>query len=217
MKKIFFVSLLLGRSCSAMEAIDVFFNDLLTQNPKLEISHTNKIVGEKRCYNKSGYVEICEAFKNPEELKVLPDSICQLTKLTYLSLRGTALMTLPTDFGNLTGLETLCLSYNQLVSLPESFCQLTNLSKLYLDSNLLETLPLNFGDLTKLEYLDIRGNPWRSDEVLVYPPNYEFSLEVITFIGGIQLSDINGLSQPQIDTLLQNCRERKIMLSMINL
>lgn len=213
MKRIFLNLYLVGSSCSAMDAIDVFFDDLLTQNPNLEIRHANKIIGEKRCYNQSGYLEICYPFNNPKHLTILPDSICQLTKLVYLTLRDTAVMTLPADFGNLSGLKTLCLCDNQLVHLPESLCRLTNLSKLHLDGNLLETLPLNFGDLTKLEYLDIQNNPWRSDEILVYPPNYEFSLEVITFIGGIQLSKDDALSQTQINTLLKNCRERKNILS----
>ena len=93
---------------------------------------------------------------------------------TELELEDLALTTLPAEIGNLTNMETLYLSENQLTSVEgvgkltsltllslannqltsaEGVEQLTNLRGLFLSDNKLKTLPREIGELTGLGWL----------------------------------------------------------------
>ncbi|XP_044360032.1 disease resistance protein RGA2-like [Triticum aestivum] len=91
-------------------------------------------------------------------LATLPNSICSLSKLSYLDLAGNArLKNLPQDFHNLQNLRFLNLSGCYKISfLPESFCQLKHLKYLNLsECCALIVLPEGFGDLSELESLNL--------------------------------------------------------------
>jgi hypothetical protein len=104
---------------------------------------------------------------NGNNIKILKDSISNLTNLEYLNLSDNELKTLPTTFGQLQHLQTLYLVDNKLVTLPETFGQLSNLKYLDLSDdsdwhNQLDSLPSTFGQLTHLKFLNLNGNTLRS-------------------------------------------------------
>src|SRR5688572_2486682 len=65
----------------------------------------------------------------------------RITGANELDLRNLGLTDLPSEIGQLTYLQTLWLSDNQLISLLPQIGQLTNLQYLYLSRNLLSSLP----------------------------------------------------------------------------
>ncbi len=89
------------------------------------------------------------------QLTTLPDSLGQLTQLTSLNLPNNRLTALPDSLGQLTQLTSLNLSNNQLIALPDSLGQLTQLKDLNLSKNKLTALPVWLLEQTKWQYLDI--------------------------------------------------------------
>ncbi|MEM9448103.1 MAG: COR domain-containing protein, partial [Cyanobacteria bacterium P01_E01_bin.6] len=89
----------------------------------------------------------------------LPSEIGQLTSLQSLVLSGNQLSALPSEIGQLTSLQSLDLSGNQLSALPTEIGQLTSLQSLDLIANPLRTLPTEIGQLTSLQSLYLRDNP----------------------------------------------------------
>ncbi|KAM0872424.1 hypothetical protein ACQ4PT_038722 [Festuca glaucescens] len=65
---------------------------------------------------------------------------------------------IPDSIGKLTGLVTLDISENRLLSLPETIGKLFSLAKLDLHANRIAQLPDSVGDLRSLICLDLRGN-----------------------------------------------------------
>ena len=98
------------------------------------------------------------------ELSELPEVICQLSRLSVLSLRENQLETLPTEIGALQELRVLNIKSNRLRAIPESFGQLTNLTELSLQNNELVTLPEAIQNLGSLRYLDLRQNSFSESE-----------------------------------------------------
>jgi internalin A len=91
-------------------------------------------------------------------LTELPESLSQLTALQSLNLSYNQLTALPESLGQLTALQSLDISENQLTALPESLSQLTALQSLNLSSNQLTALPESLGQLTALQSLDLSNN-----------------------------------------------------------
>jgi internalin A len=91
-------------------------------------------------------------------LRVLPESIRDLTHLETLYLHSNRLTTLPNFIGHLPQLRTLWLHENTLTHLPESIGHLNQLRTLWLQTNQLSTLPASICDLAKLEELDVAAN-----------------------------------------------------------
>ncbi|MCP4221171.1 MAG: hypothetical protein GY765_41460 [bacterium] len=88
----------------------------------------------------------------------LPDSIGNLTQLESLDLSGNQLTKFPDSIGNLTQLESLNLSGNQLTKFPDSIGNLTQLKSLNLKDNQLPKLPDTIGNLTQLGELNLSIN-----------------------------------------------------------
>jgi GTPase SAR1 family protein len=97
--------------------------------------------------------------KASEKLTELPESLCQLTQLQELYVSINQLSTLPEWLGQLTRLQVLSVGANQLTTLPDSLGQLTELEYLNLSHNQLKTLPSSLTKLTKLKTLDLDNNP----------------------------------------------------------
>ncbi|MEW5938527.1 MAG: COR domain-containing protein [Chloroflexota bacterium] len=97
-------------------------------------------------------------FIGSPKLTDLPESLWQLTQLQELDLSDNQLRTLPESLGQLTQLQELDLSDNQLRALPESLEQLTELLGLKVSSNQLEALPDSLWQLTQLHSLDLSRN-----------------------------------------------------------
>jgi len=94
-----------------------------------------------------------------KNLRTLPPEIWNLTNLETLYLSFNQIKTLPPEIGNLTNLKVLFLSRNKLTTLPPKIGKLKNLEELYLGDNELTTLPPEIGNLTKLENLNLYNNP----------------------------------------------------------
>jgi Leucine-rich repeat (LRR) protein len=90
-------------------------------------------------------------------LKV-PESICNLTNLTYLDLSVNALTELLTSIGNLTNLTCLEISNKNLIELPTSIGNLMKLSYLDVSYNELTELPETISNLTNLTNLNVKFN-----------------------------------------------------------
>jgi hypothetical protein len=95
---------------------------------------------------------------NNNRLTELPDCIGSLTQLRELTLVGNCLTQLPNCLRYLTRLECLRLSHNLLTELPEWIGQLARLNRLQVNSNLLTRLPETIGQLAQLESLYLQRN-----------------------------------------------------------
>src|SRR6266699_1816894 len=91
-------------------------------------------------------------------LTSLPESLGQLTHLQRLDVTGNQLTALPESLGNLLHLKKLFLDENQLAALPESLGNLLHLEEMHADRNQLTTLPATLSQLTNLETLRVYGN-----------------------------------------------------------
>ena len=91
-------------------------------------------------------------------LTELPESLGQLTQLQTLNLSHNQLTALPESVGQLTQLQRLDLGGNQLTALPESLGRLTQLRSLNLTANQLTALRESLGQLTQLQRLDLSRN-----------------------------------------------------------
>jgi C-terminal of Roc, COR, domain/Ras of Complex, Roc, domain of DAPkinase/Leucine rich repeat len=89
---------------------------------------------------------------------MLPESLGQLSNLQKLELSSNQLKTLPESLGQLSNLQKLNLSSNPLMTLPESLGQLSNLQELYLYNNQLIMLPESLGKLSSLQKLVLSFN-----------------------------------------------------------
>jgi internalin A len=91
-------------------------------------------------------------------LAEIPEAIAQLTNLQTLYLSYNQLTSLPDAIAQLTNLQTLHLRNNQLTSLPDVIGQLSNLQTLHLRNNQLTSLPDVIGQLSNLQTLELYSN-----------------------------------------------------------
>jgi len=95
-------------------------------------------------------------------LTQLPDALWELTMLEELDLSGNELRELPAAIGKLVRLRSLKLvsfpSGSQLSQLPAEISQLSNLIELDLRNNNLSQLPAEIGQLSNLVELNLRNN-----------------------------------------------------------
>ena len=92
------------------------------------------------------------------QLKTLPTSFGQLTGLEELLLNNNRITTLPDSFVHLKNLKFLNLNHNKLSHFPNVLCSLTQLIRLWLDNNKLTHIPYRLDQLTKLESLILNNN-----------------------------------------------------------
>lgn len=94
------------------------------------------------------------------KLTIVPSSIDKLKRITWLNLANNKLLELPQSFGNLSYIVHLDLSCNKLSvrSLPRNFFDLSLLERLYLSDNDLEVVTPDFGRLASLRIFAARDN-----------------------------------------------------------
>ena len=88
----------------------------------------------------------------------IPDEVFELTHLEKLDLSNNQLTNFPDSLTNLSNLTELNLRRNQLTNLPESLGNLSNLTILDLKENRLDRLPNSLGNLSKLQKLYLNTN-----------------------------------------------------------
>ncbi|PDW01206.1 leucine-rich repeat domain-containing protein [Candidatus Chloroploca asiatica] len=88
----------------------------------------------------------------------IPPEFSQLSKLNYLFLSNNQITGLPENLGNLIQLAQLMISRNQLTTLPESIGQLNRMTFLWVDNNQLTSVPASIGTLSQLDWMDLSGN-----------------------------------------------------------
>ncbi|KIC74908.1 hypothetical protein DB41_IB00410 [Neochlamydia sp. TUME1] len=92
------------------------------------------------------------------DLTILPPEIWQLSQLEWLNLSNNQLTTLSPEIGQLSQLQSLWLHNNQLTAIPAEIGQLTKLEVLNLGDNQLTAIPAEIGQLTKLQGLALGFN-----------------------------------------------------------
>lgn len=75
-----------------------------------------------------------------------------------LHLRGQYLTKLPPEIGNLTELQSLDISLNQLIAIPDALRELTQLQILNINRNQLTVVPDWLRELTQLQKLFVSGH-----------------------------------------------------------
>ena len=100
-------------------------------------------------------------------LTEIPEVITQLTYLEFLYLTNNQLTRLPKIIAQLTHLKSLSLSNNKLTEIPEIITQLSYLESLYLDNNRLKKLPRKIAKLKRLKRLVLKQNPLPIPEEII--------------------------------------------------
>lgn len=91
-------------------------------------------------------------------MKTLPDNFGDLTNLKIANFEGNAINEIPHSFGNLQKLMFLNLSNNKISKVPEEIFDLKNLKHLNLKENRIKEIPDSIGNLKNLSTLDLRTN-----------------------------------------------------------
>ena len=88
----------------------------------------------------------------------VPEALGQLSSLQTLDLSDNQLASVPEALGQLSSLQSLELTNNQLASVPEALGQLSSLRTLLLDNNQLASVPEALGQLSSLRTLWLDNN-----------------------------------------------------------
>lgn len=120
--------------------------------------HAEEIIERARRANTKHLDLSGQQLSGARELSILPESLSQLTQLESLVLSHNDLTSLPEFLGELTQLRSLTVDANRLASLPYSLGILPNLRSLRLNHNRLTTLPSSLKSLTTLYSLDVGNN-----------------------------------------------------------
>lgn len=96
-----------------------------------------------------------------DDLKTLPEEVCDLPDLKYLMVDGNGLESLPENIGKLKNLQNLYAYHNKITHLPESIGECKNLRKISIWSNELSSVTESIGGLENLEELDLKYNKLR--------------------------------------------------------
>ncbi len=111
-----------------------------------------------------GYTLFMMPFVTPK-YDAFPREICDLTHLNHIQLSNNNLKAIPKEIGQLKNLKVLSLQSNKITSLPPEIGDLENLEKLNLAKNQLTVLPDEIGKLKKLKVLNLKKNMIPKSEV----------------------------------------------------
>eukprot|EP00040_Diaphanoeca_grandis_P034776 m.217086 g.217086 ORF g.217086 m.217086 type:complete len:311 (-) comp33227_c1_seq1:65-997(-) len=95
------------------------------------------------------------------------DDLRLLPALTFLSLVGNCISTIPAEIGTLQFLSVLSLSQNNIETLPQELATCSNLRELYLAGNKLSHIPLQLLRLQQLHTLDLSRNNFREVPIVI--------------------------------------------------
>ena len=125
------------------------------------------------------------------DLEGFPSALCQLNKLTELSLRGNEKIKEipPGACGKMKRLRGLSMSRCGLTCLPKDLDQMVNLETLYLRGNSLSHLGNGLKNMTKLTWVELGDNPFESLEE-------EFPFDTLVNIEHLYLENTNLKTLP---------------------
>lgn len=89
------------------------------------------------------------------DLKVFPNTICQLPRLVELNLASNGIDSIPPEIEKLQNLEILNLQGNRLSTLPVEIECLKRLRDFYLNFNIFKDIPVSLARLTNVRYSDV--------------------------------------------------------------
>lgn len=90
-------------------------------------------------------------------IKTIPELVFKIKGLETLCLSANELQNIPAQISNLKALKILNLYYNQLTSLPESIGDLSSLESLSIANNQISSLPSSMRHLKHLKYINVGG------------------------------------------------------------
>jgi Leucine-rich repeat (LRR) protein len=90
--------------------------------------------------------------------KIVPKVVFQLTSLDSLDLSGNEIDFLPDEIKYLSRLTWLNLNFNHLLELPVGLCSLKSLTELYVDNNKINDLPKCLSNLSELKTISLGNN-----------------------------------------------------------
>lgn len=148
----------------------LYFPNLKT----VSVEITSNVDLEKLIYDlKKSNLE--ELYLTGSYIEKLPENIGELTSLIRLGLQNTNVSILPESLCNLDKLTELHFCCNKIQSLPTNMNLLTNLEIIYLNDNELKFIPESINKLNKLWYLDLSNNNiQKTDYQFEYLTNLKF-------------------------------------------
>jgi len=97
-------------------------------------------------------------FPTGRQMRFIPKQVFELRQLKSLSIYNNQISEIPAAIQNLTDLEFLDLSSNQILSLPDELFKLKQLKYLDFTSNQIYEIPAAIQNLSDLEFLDLSIN-----------------------------------------------------------
>jgi Leucine-rich repeat (LRR) protein len=151
-------------------------------------------------------LDLSVAVSDWQKLTELPESICQLTQLQSINLSGNELATLPEGLSQLRQLQILNVSGNRLTHLPDRITKLSKLKSLNASGNWLAQLPTTFGNLTALEVLMLAEN-----RLAALPESFAHLVKLQTLdISKNQLTSLPEKLGPLIQLRMLNISHNKL-------
>ncbi len=111
-----------------------------------------------------GYVLFLTGFMT-KKYDEFPPQIFDLTQLNQLQLSGNNVKNVPDDIGSLINLKVLKLHKNKIEEVAPGIGKLVNLEKLDLSKNNLKSLPNEISKLKKLKKINLKGNNFSKQEI----------------------------------------------------
>ncbi|GIY63655.1 hypothetical protein CEXT_786161 [Caerostris extrusa] len=105
-----------------------------------------------------GCISLCDLTLSSNRIKVLPEGIANLKRLTVLRVDENRMVSVPENIGNLCNLEELVLNDNLLEELPCEIGSCLKLTILSLRDNKLVQIPDELGHVTALKVINLSGN-----------------------------------------------------------
>jgi len=149
----------------SLEVLDLSHNQLSTLPPEItQLTQLKILFASQNCFTAlPSVLGLCPklemvGFKSNQITEVPAESLP--LALRWLILTDNKITALPEVLGERPRLQKLALAGNQLTHLPESFSQLSHLELLRISANQLVTFPTQLLTLPKLAWFAFSGNPF---------------------------------------------------------
>ncbi|XP_072021603.1 uncharacterized protein [Amphiura filiformis] len=150
---------------AAREVVEVLNRcESALETRNLDLSHCGLAYIAQAVYHIVKEVELATCNISNNDIKKIPVKFSrEFPKITELNLSHNKIVSLPTEFNELSELVHADLSHNQLVEFPEGMYELANLKKLVLCSNNIVDIDVERLCNLQLEELDVTDNPLSSE------------------------------------------------------